>query len=130
MISCSEFTHCILPTLKQLCKQVLQRCPAKKRIIESLNNATSYKGNLILPVKDYISLPLAAASLFFKVDIVFTRFLYNQDSCLTTELNCLQNSTDKLHICAFENENDEWMFFPMVPLTLVAGYFKNLVSSK
>jgi hypothetical protein len=128
--SCSEFTHCILPTLKHLCKQILPRCLAKKQILKSIDKAKHSNENLIMPVRDYISLPLAAASLFFKVDIVFTRFLYNQDAAITTHLDCLQNSSEKVHICAFENENDDWLFFPMVPPTLAASYFKNLVSIK
>ena len=126
--TCREFTHCILPTLKCLCRTELPRSPIKKKILESIDKGKHNNGNFILSVKDYIILPLAAASLFFKVNIVFSRFLYNQNTAVTIELDCLQNSSDKVHICAFENENDDWMFFPMVPKNLAAGYFKNLVS--
>ena len=126
--TCREFTHCILPTLKYLCKKELPRCPVKKKILESIDKAKHNNGNFILPVKNYITFPLAAASLFFKVNIVFSRFLYNQNTPITVQLDCHQNSSDKVHICAFENENDDWMFFPMVPKILAAGYLKNLVS--
>lgn len=129
VLSCSEFIHCILPTLKQLCKKLLPRCPTKKKILQSIDDAKDNIANYLVPVKDYISISLAATSLFFKVDIMFTRFLYNQDAPFTTKLESLQNSSETLHICAYENECDEWIFFPMVPPSLVAGYRDNLVCS-
>ena len=63
------------------------------------------------------------------VDIIFTKFIYNQNSPpVTTQLDSLQKSSETLHICAFKNESNEWVFFPMVLPSSVAGYFKNLVS--
>ena len=39
----------------------------------------------------------------------------------------MQDSSETLNICAYENECDEWIFFPMIPPSLVAGYKDNLV---
>jgi hypothetical protein len=105
----------------------LPRCPTKKKILQSIDDAKDNITNCLLPVKNYTWLALAATSLFFKVDIMFTRFLYNQDAPFTTKLESLQDSSETLHICGYENECDEWIFFPMVPPSLVAGYKENLV---
>jgi len=127
-MNCNEFTECIIPTFKHLCKKFLPRSSTKKKILHSINNASYNEGNFLMPPKNNVSLLLAATSLFFGVDIVFTKFIYNQSLPITTQLDSLQNSSETLHICAFENESDEWVFFPMVLPSSISGYFKNLVS--
>lgn len=81
----------------------------------------------LVPHKDNISLLLQAISLFFKIDIVFSKLKYNQTIFVSSILISHQQSSTTVHVCGYEDEAGEWTFFPLVPPTLMATYSNKLV---